>query len=128
MPKKKVSHIVTNRVLEMDKRSCENLLKAILEEKKEEDMKKALVQQERLIARNKTTERHNKGLSHLAKIGVKIRDCTSELSKKNNENVVQGFSDIMDRAYSYNRSTLEKSDGFGTPLQASKAGKKTYIF
>jgi hypothetical protein len=46
-------------VLEMDKRSCENLLKAILEEKKEEDLKKSLVQQERLISRNKTTERHN---------------------------------------------------------------------
>jgi hypothetical protein len=44
LPKKKVSHIVTNRVLEMDKRSCENLLKAILDEKKEEDLKKALVQ------------------------------------------------------------------------------------
>jgi hypothetical protein len=35
-----VSHIVTPKVLEMDKRSCENLLQAILEEKKEEDTRK----------------------------------------------------------------------------------------
>lgn len=40
LPRKRVGHIVTDSVLKMDKRSCENLLKAILEEKKEEDFRK----------------------------------------------------------------------------------------
>jgi hypothetical protein len=64
LPHKRVQHIVTNKVLEMDKRSCENLLQAILEEKKDEDIRKATVQQERLISRNKTVERHNQNMTH----------------------------------------------------------------
>ena len=40
LPRKRVGHIVTDSVLKMDKRSCENLLKAMLEEKKEEDFRK----------------------------------------------------------------------------------------
>jgi hypothetical protein len=43
----------------MDKRSCENLLNAILEEKKEEDFRKKMIQKERMIERNKTVVRHN---------------------------------------------------------------------
>lgn len=43
MPKSTVDGIVTRRVLEMDRRSCDNLLKAILEEKKEEDLKKNII-------------------------------------------------------------------------------------
>jgi hypothetical protein len=38
-----VSNIVTPSVLKMDKRSCDNLLKEILKEKREEDEKKFLL-------------------------------------------------------------------------------------
>ena len=37
MPPSQVKGIVTNSVLKMDKRSCDNLLNAILEDKKVED-------------------------------------------------------------------------------------------
>ena len=40
MPKSQVNNIVTKRVLEMDQMSCDNLLNAILEEKREDDFKK----------------------------------------------------------------------------------------
>lgn len=43
LPKGRVDHIVTDSVLQMDKRSCENLLQAILDEKKDEDLKKSLI-------------------------------------------------------------------------------------
>lgn len=49
LPQKRVEQIVTDSVLKMDKKSCENLLKAILEEKKLEDVKKSIVQRERII-------------------------------------------------------------------------------
>lgn len=78
-----MQHIVTPKVLEMDKKSCENLLQAILEEKKEEDFRKQIMYNEKLIIRNKTMEKHNQQLSHLASLGVKIRDSTSELNNKN---------------------------------------------
>ena len=65
----------------MDKRSCENLLQAILDEKKDEDFKKSLIQKERIIERNKTVKKHNQNLSDLATIGVKIRDSQSVMSK-----------------------------------------------
>lgn len=42
LPKSQVNNIVTKRVLDMDKRSCENLLQAILDEKKQEDDKKKI--------------------------------------------------------------------------------------
>ena len=65
----------------MDKRSCENLLQAILDEKKDEDFKKSLIQKERIIERNKTVKKHNQNLTDLATIGVKIRDSQSVMSK-----------------------------------------------
>jgi len=43
----------------MDKRTCENLINGILEEKKVEDNCKNIRQLERLIHRNKTVEKHN---------------------------------------------------------------------
>lgn len=43
LPSNQVSNIVTPLVLKMDKRSCDNLLKEILKEKKEEDQKKFLL-------------------------------------------------------------------------------------
>ena len=64
----------------MDKKSCENLLKAILEEKKEEDFQKSIIQRERIIERNKTVVKHNKNLSDMASMGVKVRDSTSVMN------------------------------------------------
>ena len=43
LPKHRIDHIVTNKVLNMDKKSCENLLQIILDEKKDEDYRKALI-------------------------------------------------------------------------------------
>jgi len=59
VPSKKVKSIVTERVLQMDKTSCDNLLNAILDEKRQEDEKKRLIQQERQAARNKLISKHN---------------------------------------------------------------------
>jgi len=86
----------------MDKRSCENLLQAILDEKKDEDFKKSLIQKERIIERNKTVKKHNQNLTDLATIGVKIRDSQSVMSKTQNS-----FSDGYQTIF--NKSTLEKS-------------------
>lgn len=38
-PEATVKNIVTQRVLNMDKRSCDNLLNAILDEKRQDDAK-----------------------------------------------------------------------------------------
>jgi len=59
MPKSQVDNVVTPSVLRMDKRSCENLLEAILEEKREEDRKKQIIQSNRQDARNKLKLKHN---------------------------------------------------------------------
>ena len=42
MPRKMVDQVVTKFVLKKDKQTCDNMLRAILEEKKEEDRKKHL--------------------------------------------------------------------------------------
>lgn len=62
MPKETVDSIVTPRVLKMDKASCDNLLKNLLEEKIKEDEKKEIVKQEKIISRNKLVFNHNIGL------------------------------------------------------------------
>ena len=43
MPKAMVQNVVTPRVLEMDRRSCDNLLNEILRDKQQDDKKKAEV-------------------------------------------------------------------------------------
>jgi hypothetical protein len=37
LPKRKVSELVTDRILQMDKKTCEGLIQGILEDKKIED-------------------------------------------------------------------------------------------
>ena len=103
LPKNKVGEIVTDSVLQMDKRSCENLLQAILDEKKDEDFKKSMIQKERRIERNKTVKKHNQNLSDLASIGVKIRDSQSVMSSTKNT-FSEGYQTI------FNKSTLERSN------------------
>jgi hypothetical protein len=46
MPKSMVDCIVPKRVLNMDKITCERLLKSLIEEKKEEDARHAIRKQE----------------------------------------------------------------------------------
>jgi len=41
LPKKQVNNIVTPRVLDMDKKSCDHLLQQILKEKQDEDNRKS---------------------------------------------------------------------------------------
>jgi len=71
MPKKKVDSVVTEKILEMDKNACENLLNSILEEKKVENEKKKIQLQEKFINRNKVVYKHNQQLQDLESIGVK---------------------------------------------------------
>jgi hypothetical protein len=46
----------------MDKESCDNLLKNLLDEKVKEDAKKEILKQEKQINRNKLVQNHNAGL------------------------------------------------------------------
>ena len=59
MPKSQVSSVVTPRILQMDQRSCDELLQGILEEKQQDGIKQSLIQRERMAARNKLAQRHN---------------------------------------------------------------------
>ena len=43
LPKEKVQHVVTDKVLEMDRRTCQSLLNAILEEKRDEDTRRSIM-------------------------------------------------------------------------------------
>jgi hypothetical protein len=72
LPKDTVDSIVTPRVLKMDKESCDNLLKNLLDEKVREDNKKEILKQEKQINRNKLVHNHNKMLEEQEKIGVKV--------------------------------------------------------
>ena len=63
LPSNQVNSIVTPLVLRIDKRSCDNLLKEILKEKKEDDEKKYLMQKERAAERNKLAFRHNERIN-----------------------------------------------------------------
>ena len=59
MPQKTIKAIVTPKILNMDKESCDNILNAFLKEKSAEDTKKLIQQKDRLINRNKMVARHN---------------------------------------------------------------------
>ena len=73
-PAQHVKNVVTARILEMDKRSCDNLLNAIILDKKEEDKKNQTIQRERLASRNRLMTKHNDRLAHADQLGVKIRE------------------------------------------------------
>lgn len=72
-PLSQVKQVVTPRVLEMDRRSCDKLLKSILEEKQEENNKKAKVQKERRASLNRLAHAHNERLALANRLGVKIK-------------------------------------------------------
>ena len=86
----------------MDRNSCDNLLNAILTEKKEEDFKKNVIQTTRLQDRNKMMKRHNDRIHLAERIGIKVK---SNLNGQVNLGAVQpsigntsfngGFSEIQ---------------------------------
>jgi len=77
--KSQVKSIVTPNVLNMDKRSCDGLLKEILKEKIADDAKKNLVQQERWLLRNKLALRHNQRMLQQERLGVKAKGRPQQL-------------------------------------------------
>lgn len=77
--KSQVKSIVTPNVLNMDKRSCDGLLKEILKEKIADDAKKNLVQQERGLLRNKLALRHNQRMLQQERLGVKAKGRLQQL-------------------------------------------------
>lgn len=79
LPKKLIDSIITPLVLKMDKQTVDRFLVDILEEKSAEDVKKKMVQQERLISRNKTIYKHNQAMTEQQRLGVNI----SELDQRN---------------------------------------------
>ena len=89
-PPKSVNTIVTDRVLSMDKRSCDNLLKGILQEKRDLDQKHQTMQIERQKIRNKLKMKHNERIIMAEKLGVKNKST----NRGNNESF-QGFSDFQ---------------------------------
>ena len=72
LPKDTVNSIVTPRVLKMDKESCDNLLRNLLNEKVKDDAKKEIFKLEKQINRNKLVYNHNLLLEQQEKLGVKI--------------------------------------------------------
>ena len=58
LPSKGVDRIVTDKILEMDKVSCDRILQSILEEKQFEDLRKARQQSLRQDLRSKIAKRH----------------------------------------------------------------------
>lgn len=56
----------------MDRKSCDNLLNAIIDEKKDEDQKRRIKQQERLYSRIQMANRHNQKLQFAESLGVKM--------------------------------------------------------
>ena len=78
----------------MDKRSCDNLLKGILNEKIEQDKTYQIRQTERQNGRNKLKQKHNDRLVQAEKIGVKTK--LSSIRKLNNDSIIRnsnrGFS------------------------------------
>ena len=81
LPDNQVKNIVTTRVLNMDKRSCENLLQAILDEKKHDHDKRTIQQDSRQEERNKLKKSHNDRLLLAERIGVKMVQKSPQTSK-----------------------------------------------
>lgn len=59
MPPAMVTTVVTKKVLKMDQYGCDALLKRMLEDQKQEDEKRSIIQAERQAERNKLNFNHN---------------------------------------------------------------------
>ena len=58
----------------MDKRSCDNLLNAILEDKREDDVKKRTIKNEMQLERNRLMNKHNKRMEASESLGIKHKN------------------------------------------------------
>ena len=72
LPTKGVERIVTDKILDMDKVSCDRILKSILEEKQCEDMRRQSVQSVRQDLRDKLSKRHHATMALEIKCGVRV--------------------------------------------------------
>ena len=72
LPSKGVERIVTDKILDMDKVSCDRILKSILEEKQLQDMRKNDLQQHRQDLRKKLGQRHREIQDLEIKSGVRL--------------------------------------------------------
>lgn len=72
VPQRQVGNIVTKRVLEMDQRSCEALLKRIIEDQRLEDTKRRIQQAEREAQRSKLRVKNQQRAVLADRLGVKL--------------------------------------------------------
>ena len=72
LPNKGVERIVTDKILDMDRKSCDRILQGILEEKQIADMKKSEQQVIRSDLRNKLNQRHKATIELEIKSGVRL--------------------------------------------------------
>ena len=72
LPSKGVDRIVTDKILDMDKISCDSILQGILEEKQLADMKKSEQQAVRQDLRQKLSMRHKAIIELEIKSGVRL--------------------------------------------------------
>ena len=84
LPQKGVSRIVTDKILDMDKVTCDRILQSILEEKQMEDIKKQKQQQNRLELRSKLNARHDKLMDLEIRSGVRLGMNTRQPSRNSN--------------------------------------------
>lgn len=84
LPNKTIKAIVTPKILNMDKQSCDSILNAFLKEKNAEDTKKLMMQKDRMINRNKMVARHNQSIESQKKLGVKIGVNKEDFQTKTN--------------------------------------------
>jgi len=72
LPSKGVDKVVTDKILQMDKESCDRILQNILYEKQVQDMKCERQQLLRQDMRNKLKQRHDAMMSLEIKSGVRL--------------------------------------------------------
>lgn len=93
-PASQVKQVVTPRVLDMDRQSCDILLKGILQDKQQENTMRALQQRERRASLNKLAHKHNERLALAQRLGVKHKGHAmkaSPNSRDREDNVAELF-------------------------------------
>lgn len=72
LPEKGVSRIVTDKILDMDKVSCDRILRGILDEKLADDSARSRQQRNRQELRSKLNRRHEMTMQLEARCGVRL--------------------------------------------------------
>jgi hypothetical protein len=63
---------VTSKILELDTKTCDTLLRKIYDDMSNQDMKEAIFQQSRMEERRKLVDRHNQTMELEEKCGVRL--------------------------------------------------------